>query len=417
MSGRYRVPEHPRGFICGEEEERAVLDAIRHGGSLSYAGPNLPAFEREFADYVGVDHAIAVANCTVGLFVAAQALRLGVGDEVIMTPQTFRATAAGLIIKGVRICFADIDDSLNLDPETIESLITERTKAVFVTHMHGNPADMPRILEIARARGLYVVEDAAHAPGATCDGVCVGGFGDLTVFSFHSLKNMSTGGEGGMITARDRSLADACRALRTMGVHGDLVSRETRGFGRYAKPDFYYNDHSGGAFDAYYRPGYELGMNMRLSDLQAAFGRVQLRRLDAMNATRARIAARYDDVVRDLPVFNRFEPRRGDRCVYHLYPLRLNTDVCGWSRDEVVRYLQEDRGIEMLLRYFPVHLSEYMQHAGYRLGACPVCERIYFEEMINLPISPNLTEEQIDWVCGSLVEVNRRAVSAGHLTR
>ncbi|MEL7087905.1 MAG: aminotransferase class V-fold PLP-dependent enzyme, partial [Planctomycetota bacterium] len=275
----YRVEEHPRGFVCGEEEEQAVLEALRNGKSLSYAGKNLPAFEREFAEYVHARHAITVANCTVGLFVAAQALRLRCGDEVIMTPQTFRATAAGLLLKGVKIRFADIDDSLNLDPDTIEPLINDQTKAVFVTHMHGNPADMHRIVEIAHRHGLKVVDDAAHAPGARCGEDMIGSLGDLTVFSFHCLKNMSTAGEGGMITTQNDELAHACKELRTMGVHGDRIERPNTDLGDYAKPDFYFNDHCGGAYDAFYAPGYELGLNLRLSDIQAAFGRVQLRRL------------------------------------------------------------------------------------------------------------------------------------------
>jgi perosamine synthetase len=398
----FKLPEKPRGAILGQEEINAITELIKEEGSLSYAGKNIPAFEKEFAEYCGVKHAVTMANATVALYVASQLLRLKEGDEVIIGDITFKATVCPMLIKKCRLVYVDTDETLNIDPSKIEAKITSRTKAIYVIDMHGNPVDIDPIMEIAAKHNLKVVVDAAHSPGAEYKGRKVGSLGDITCFSFHSLKNMTCGGEGGMLTTNDDTYAEEARSLCTMGYLGTMKARVPPRFGKYEKPGFPYNDHSDGGFDHYFTELEEIGLNFRLSDLQAAIGRVQLKKLDGFNKKRIAIAKRYSEGIAKVKGFKLWQPTPDTKCVYHLYPVFIDTSVFKVPRNEVAKFLQEECGIEMILRFFPLHLSRYSIPTEHRVGECPVCERIFFEELLNLPISASMTFEEVDYVLESL---------------
>jgi len=401
----YVVPEYGLGSIYGFEEMEAIARALQQG---SYEGGQLlEDFERQFAEYCSVKHAIGTVSGTMALHLVADALRLTADDEVICTTQTFQATMLPFVARRVNVRLADIEaDTLCIDPTKIEPLITPKTRAIYVMHYGGLPCEMDPILELARSKNLKVVEDAAHAAGAQYKGRRIGGLSDFTAFSFGSLKNMVTLGRGGMITTNDDQAADALRSLRGRGLWARRAKRAEAVIGPHRQPEPPYSDHSG---DSYTHDCLEImgaGMNVPMSGPEAACGIVQLRKLDHMNQIRRELAARY---ARGLCAIDgvRVQPVSEDRhSVYHLFPFFINQKQAGVNHDGLIRAL-EARGIKINNRFFPCHLAAYMRMAGHGPGECPVCERVWFEEQVNLPISPLHTPKQIDYVIETVADLVR----------
>ena len=238
---------------------------------------------------------LSVSSCTAALFLATKLLRLNQNDEVICATQSFRATVLPLITYGIPVRFADIDpDSLNISPDSIAENITAKTKAIYIVHYGGQPCDMDAIMNLAHKHNLYVVEDAAHAMGAEYKGVKAGSFGDLACFSFHSLKNMGCGGEGGLLVINRDELFTPAKKMRSMRSFGELQERPTRTIGPYRQSSQPLNDHSNGAWTHTYSHIHNYGDNYRLSGVQAAIGSAQLRKLEANNQRRRTIAERLN---------------------------------------------------------------------------------------------------------------------------
>ena len=394
----FRVQENQLGSIMGEEEIEAVAQVLRGGGGLSWTGENLWLFEQEFAKYCGVKHAVVVSSCTSALRIATQMLRIRKEDEIITTPQTFHPTIVAAAERGAKIRFADIEPyTLNIDPATIEDKITSKTKAIFVCHMNGNPVDMDPILEISKRHGIVVVEDAAHAPGAEYKGRKIGGIGDITCFSFHSLKNMTTG-EGGMITTNNDRYAQEARELRTMGIIGNRRMKTEKTIGPYKEPVDNLSDHSDGAFRYELTNIEEWGSHARMSEVLAAIGRVQLRKLDSLNAKRIKIANEYNNELSNIRGLRLLKTTNGAKCIYHLYPIFLDRKVIAHDPYVVGQYLENEQGIHIIRRFFPIHLLPYMQLQGHHFGECPVAEKIFFEELLNLPICTAMPEDKVEIV-------------------
>jgi perosamine synthetase len=395
----YTVPYAGQGSILGLEEIEAVARTLQQD-TLAY-GPRRDQFEAEFAAYTGVKYAYSTCNCTTALYLSVELLELGPGDEVIVTPQTFWATVRGLQSAGVTLRFGDIDpNTLNLDPATIEAKITPRTKAIYLVHLGGLMADMDPIMEIARRHHLFVVEDCAHAPGAEYKGRKAGSIGDIGCFSFHSLKNMSTLGEGGMITFSREEWAAKIRPLSSIGA---LYPRKTRGeerIGPYLKSAYQYGDHSAGAFTYDADGPVRVGNNYRMSEVAAAAGSVQLRKLDGFNEMRARIAQRLNEGLAEIDGIRVQRTPVGYKHIYHLYMFFYQPVVEGTNleKEKLIRILDEQDGIEIINRYFPIHLLPEIRYQGHYFGECPVAEKVWFEQHINLPIYPTLTLDQIDYM-------------------
>lgn len=405
---RYKVREYGVGSNFGQEEIEEIARVLQTAETLAY-GPIRDQFEKEFADYCGVAHAVSTTSATTALDLAAKLLHLTEGDEVIFTPQTFRASVISVASRGVGIKFADIDPrSLNIDPKTIEKKITERTKAIYVVHYGGNPVDMEPVMEIARSRGIAVVEDAAHAPGAEYHGAKIGSIGDITCFSFHSLKNMSTLGEGGMLTTNNPDYMEQAKALRTMGTVGEEVKRSDTSIGPYSMPSPPLHDHASGSYDRDWKQIDEWGNNYRMSEVQAAVGRIQLRKLDEFNRQRAEVARRYSEGLAGISGILTPVSTPQALNVWHLYPCFLDREVIGGDLEAFIHFLEEERGVQVIQRYFPLHLTDYMRYAGHVFGECPVCERVWFEEQINLPINPRMPFEEVDYVVESMAEAAKR---------
>lgn len=406
MSNPYKVFEHNVGNILGLEEVKAVLETLE-GDSLSW-GPARQQFEKEFAAYVGVKHAISTTSCTAALYAATQALRLGKGDEVICTPQSFKATTMPLLARGVTVKFADINpNTLNIDPNTIEAKITPRTKAIYVMHYGGQPCEMDAILDIAQRHGLRVVEDAAHASGAEYKGRKIGSISDATCFSFQSLKNMTTLGEGGMLTTNSDDIAKAVNSLQ-MGYWGEMEEKDVKGIGRYAMPANIFGDHSQLGWTHRFREIHEVGTHFRMGAPQAAVGLVQLRKLDGMNERRRQIARQLNDRLAQVPGLTVQQTPPDVKHVQHLYAFFYNAKKVGAPRQRFMEILAHECGIQLIQRYWPLHLSTQHQFEGHKFGECPVVERVFFEEQVNLPINPRLTPDQVDYMAKSVEETVAR---------
>lgn len=405
MTRNWKVPYSGISNRLGLEEAEALVRVLQQDTLTS--DRTVAEFEQAFARRIGARYAVATNSCTTALALAAQVLRLQEGDEVIATPQTFWGALFPFLSRRCRLRFADIDaNSLNLDPATIEPLIGARTKAIYLVHHGGQAADMDPILDVARRYRLRVIEDCAHVPGGTYKDRHLGTIGDIGCFSFHSLKNMTTG-EGGMFVTNDETLAGYARALSRLGTVGELRQRPDKRLGPYAEPA-YHKIYPGTHYSRdYVDDQIEFGTNYRMSELQGALGLVQLAKLDRLNDGRRRIAARLNAGLAEVPGIELQQEKPYAHHIYHLYTLFYHPEIVGAPKDDFIRYLEEEGGIQVVIRYFPVHLSPELRAFGHEYGECPVAERVFFEHQIQLPIYNHLTDEQ----CDHMIETITRAVA------
>ncbi|MFF8959591.1 DegT/DnrJ/EryC1/StrS family aminotransferase [Streptomyces sp. NPDC014894] len=395
------VPYLGQGSEFDESDIDAVTSLLRSRRHLS-SGEERGAFEAEFAAAVGAEHAVATTSCTMALHLTVRLLGLRPGDEVIASPLTFQATVAPLLGREVTVRFADIDeDTLGLSPAAVEALLTPRTRAVLLTHYGGLAARPRRIAELAKAHGAALVEDCAHALGSLDEGVPLGTSGTAGCWSFHSLKNISTLGQGGMVTTGSAELARTLRRIREMDPDADFVARDgAPDFGPAPGPDAP-ERHAKNAYShdcVAVRTG---GLNAVMSEPAAAVGRTQLRRLPSFVARRREVADRLNARLGALPGVSVHGDLPGSAHCYHLYTFRV-TGLPPGGRDELVRRLHHRYGIEIVLRYFPLHLLPEWRLRGGRYGQCPVAERVWFSELVNLPLYPSLTERQTSYMADAV---------------
>jgi dTDP-4-amino-4,6-dideoxygalactose transaminase len=342
-----------------EEFDRAIREVIER--SAFAGGPFMEKFEEEFAAFCGSSYAIGVGNGTDALWLALLALGIGEGDEVITVPNTFIATAEAITYCKARPVFVDVNqDTFTMNPAELEKSLTERTKAIIPVHLFGQPADMDPILEFARANGLFVVEDAAQAHGAEYKGRKAGTMGDAGCFSFYPGKNLGAFGEAGAVVTNDPELRNQIQMLRD---HGQ--SRK------------YHHT--------------TMGWNCRMDGIQAAVLSIKLGHLDEANSLRRKHALEYNRVFAGIDeIRTPFEVKYA-RHVYHVYAIRVQ------ERDEIRRHLQE-KGVGCAVHYpVPIHLQEACRNLGYEEGAFPIAEKLA-EEFLSLPMFPELTAEQIEYV-------------------
>jgi dTDP-4-amino-4,6-dideoxygalactose transaminase len=371
----------------GQAELDALAGVIR--SKWLTMGELTTRFESGFAGFVGSRHAIAVSNGTAALHVALMSLGIGPGDEVICPSLTFVATANAIRYCGAKPVFADVEsfEDWNISHRTIEAVITVRTRAIIVVHYAGYPCDMPRIMQLARSRGLAVVEDAAHAPGARLDGVAMGLWGDIGCFSFFSNKNMTTG-EGGMLTTDRADLADKSRLFRSHGMTTLTLDR-----------------HKGHAFDY---DVVELGYNYRISELNAAVGLVQLAALAARNERRRTLVQRYR---RNLMEFDKVQVPFAEvsgQPSFHLFPVLLAPDCDRAAVMEAMKAV----GVQTSIHYRPI--DTFASYMAARLGPCEHLTRTHSigARTLTLPLYPSMTDEQVDVVCTALKDAVRLSTGA-----
>jgi dTDP-4-amino-4,6-dideoxygalactose transaminase len=360
----------------GPEEIRDVTSVLESGWLST--GPRVRQFEQAFAAYVGAPHAVALNSCTAALHLSLVASSIGPGDEVITTPLTFCATANVIVHTGATPVFADVDPTTgNLDPAAAAAAVTSRTRAMILVHYAGRPVDLESFTPIAARHDLVTVEDAAHCIEGVRSGRKIGATADFTAFSFYANKNITTG-EGGMLTTAQ---GDAADLIRTASLHG--MSRD--GWTRYEK---------GGSsrYDVVMA-----GFKYNMSDVHAAIGLHQLATIEARLRRRQEICARYDEAFADLPLLSWAPVPQGDRHARHLYPVLIDAEVCGSSRDQIERRLAEDH-VASSVHFRALHLHRfYRERFGFEPGQFPHAEFLA-DRVLSLPLSASLSDEQVDRV-------------------
>lgn len=357
----------------GEEEKREVLDTL--DGVWLSRGPKVSQFEDDFRKYTEANHAIALSSCTAALHVAIVAAGIKEGDEVITTPITFPATTNAILYERAVPVLVDVDRrTFNIDPSLIEKRITSRTKAIIPVHMAGQPCDMAEILEIARRKNLTVIEDAAHAIGATYAGKKVGSLADAGCFSFYASKNLVTG-DGGMLTVEDDKVAEFSRVI---GLHG----MSTTAWKRYSKEGV---------------PNWELvypGFKYNMTDIQASLGIHQLRKIETITALREKWCQLYDDFLSDIPEVTLPYRAPGRRHACHLYIITLHIDRLSVSRDQFLAMLKAEN-IGCGIHFVSVHMQPYyVSRFGYQRRDYPNAEWLS-DRILSLPLFPQMTEADV----------------------
>lgn len=369
----------PYGHQWIEEEDiKAVAEVLRSDWITQ--GPKIEEFERKVAEYCGAKYAVAFSSGTAALHAACAVAGISQGDEAITTPITFAATANTITYCGGKPVFADIrKDTLNIAPDEIRRKLSPRTKAILPVDFAGHPVDLDEIKAIAEERELIIIEDACHALGAEYKGRKVGNLADMTVFSFHPVKHITTG-EGGMILTDNEEF---CQKLRTFRHHG-IVHKPNKG-------SWYYEIS---------QPGH----NLRITDFQCALGLSQLKKLDFFIQRRKQIAARYDEALTKMDEI--ITPFEEDfvKAVYHIYVIQLRTEMLKVGRKEVFEALRAEN-IGVSVHYMPIHLHPfYKSNFGYKKGDYPKAEG-YYDRAITLPIFAKMSYEDVQDVIGAVKEV------------
>lgn len=380
---KHRFIPYGRQWI-DQDDIDAVVEVLK--GDYLTTGPYIEQFEEAIAEYTGARYAVAFANGTAALHGACFAAGITEGDEVITTPMTFAASANCVLYQGGTPVFADIDEkTYNIDPQEIEKKITAKTKAIIPVDFTGQPVDLDEILEIARRHNLVVIEDAAHALGATYKGRKIGSISDMTMFSFHPVKHI-TSGEGGIITTNHRDFYETLVQFRQHGI--------TRDPDRLQNPDegpWFYEMHF-------------LGYNYRMTDIQAALGTSQMKKLDPFVERRREIVKRYNEAFSDVPGITIPFEKDDRRSSWHLYVIRLNPEhLKNADRKRIFEALRTQQ-IGVNVHYIPVHYHPYYRERGYEKGSYPIAEKLY-EEMMTLPLFPAMEDDDVQHVIDTVKHI------------
>lgn len=366
-----------------DADVQAVVEVLKSDWLTT--GPKIAEFEERFAEWVGARHAVSFSSGTAALHGAAFTAGLGPGDEAITTPMTFCATANCILYQGATPVFADVSaDTLNLDPNEVSKKTSSKTKAIIAVDYAGHPVALDELGQLAKAqvKRALLIEDASHALGAEYRGKRAGSIADMTVFSFHPVKHLTTG-EGGMVAANDARLAETLRRFRNHGISSEARQRQESG--------------------QWFYEMVLLGFNYRLTDIACALGLSQLEKLAANLARRREIAAQYAEAFRELPAIVLPAVREGVNPAWHLYPVRLNLEMLAVGRGEIFRALRAEN-IGVNVHYIPVHQHPYYRERFKSKEGYPVAEDAY-ERLISLPMFHSMTAQDVEDVIHALGKV------------
>ncbi|CAB1061334.1 Aminotransferase, DegT/DnrJ/EryC1/StrS family [Olavius sp. associated proteobacterium Delta 1] len=363
-----------------EDDIQAVIEVLRSDWLTT--GPKVTEFEKLVAEYVEAKHAVAVSSGTAALHCAMYAAGVSPGDEVIAPPITFAATTNAVIYQGGTPVFVDVDpNTLLLDPVKVEEKISCKTKAIIAVDYTGHPCNYDALKRIADRHGIFLIADACHSLGAKFKGKKAGTLADMTVFSFHPVKHITTG-EGGMIVTSNLALAKRIQQFRNHGIDSDYRQREREG--------------------SWYYHMVDLGYNYRISDIQCALGITQLKKLPAFLKRRREIAGYYDKCLLGMKSIRPLSVSNDVTHAYHLYVVRIDFKSLGKQRTTLFQQLRE-KEIGVNVHYIPVHLHPYYRRKlGTGRGLCPIAETAY-EEIISLPIFPALDENKMNQCIDALI--------------
>ncbi|MCY6370407.1 UDP-4-amino-4,6-dideoxy-N-acetyl-beta-L-altrosamine transaminase [Clostridium ganghwense] len=365
-----------------DDDIKAVVDVLK--GDYLTTGPKVKEFEDTVANYVGAKYAVAVSNGTAALHTACLAAGIGEGDEVIVPPITFAASSNCILYCGGKPVFVDINpDTYNIDVEKIEGAITVRTKAIIPVDFAGQSVDMDLICKIADKYNLTIIEDAAHALGSEYKGEKIGSIADMTEFSFHPVKPITTG-EGGVIVTNNEELYKKMLLFRSHG-----ITRDSKLLTHNEGPWYYEQLH--------------LGYNYRITDIQCSLGLSQINKIDEFVKNRREIVNRYNEAFKDIEEI--ITPREDEfsNSGWHIYVIKLNLDKLTCTRKEIFEALQVEN-IGVNVHYLPVYLHPYYEKLGYKRGLCPEAEKLY-ERMLTLPLFPKMTDKDVEDVIRAVKKV------------
>ncbi|MGJ9458022.1 UDP-4-amino-4,6-dideoxy-N-acetyl-beta-L-altrosamine transaminase [Oceanobacillus sp. CF4.6] len=365
-----------------DEDVKAVIDVLK--SDFITTGPTIFNFEKEIAEFVGAKYAVAFSSGTAALHAACFAAGIKENDEVITTSMTFAASSNCILYVGGSPVFADIDpNTYNISPQSIKSNINEKTKAIITVDFTGQPAEYDEILSLAKDHGIIVIDDAAHALGAAYKEKYVGSIGDMTMFSFHPVKHITTG-EGGMITTNNEDYYEKLLLFRSHGITRDSLKLK---------------DHQG----PWYYEMQELGFNYRMTDIQAALGLSQVKKLNTFLNKRREFAKKYTESFADVDAILTPYQQSDSNSSWHLYIIRLKLEKLNADRTEIFKALQKEN-IGVNVHYIPVHLHPFYQQLGYEKGSCPNAEKLY-QEIITLPLFPRMSEQDLNDVIAGVKKV------------
>lgn len=373
--------QYGRQYI-DEEDISKVVEVLK--GDYLTTGPYVKNFEEALAKKVGAQYAVAVTSGTAALHCAVIAAGIEKGDEVLVTPMTFAASANCILYVGATPVFVDVEENTgNIDVNKIEEKITDKTKAIIAVSYRGNPVKIDRIMDIAKKHNLIVIEDAAHAIGAKYKDIYVGNNADMTIFSFHPVKHITTG-EGGAITTNDKELYRKLIEVRSHGITRNVDIMENKD-------------------DPWYYEQIDLGYNYRMPDINAALGASQIKKLDSFIEKRKELATLYSSMLKGNQYVTLLEDTEGGFNSEHIYVIKLNLEKLNCTRREVFSALiKENIGVNV--HYIPVYFHPYYRKLGYKRGICPVCEEFY-ERIITLPLHVSMNRDDVISVIKALDKV------------
>jgi perosamine synthetase len=372
----------PYGRQSLDESDISAVVEVLNSDWLT-TGPKIGEFEERFAAWVGARHAVSFSSGTAALHGAAFACGLEPGDEAVTTPMTFCATANCVLYQGATPIFSDVSpDTLNLDPQKVSEKLSSHTKAVIAVDYAGHPGELGELTELAKQHKALLIEDASHALGAEYHGKRVGGIADMTVFSFHPVKHLTTG-EGGMVTTNDARLAETLRRFRNHGISSEARARQEAG--------------------QWFYEMVLLGFNYRLTDIACALGLSQLEKLPSNLERRREIAQQYTAAFRDLAAVLTPAVRANVNPAWHLYPIRLNLEMLTAGRAEIFRALRAEN-IGVNVHYVPVHQHPYYRNRFPAQESYPVAENAY-ERLISLPMFHSMTAQDVEDVIHAVHKV------------
>jgi dTDP-4-amino-4,6-dideoxygalactose transaminase len=379
------------GTQYGREEEEAVIKVLRNNAPTS--GNECIAFENSYAEYSGVKHARVVNNGTAALFLSMIGIGLRPGDKVLTTPVTWIATAAAPATLGAEVDFVDIDPlTHNLDPNQLEDKLTPETKVVIPVHLYGQVCEMDEIMALSEKHHFAVVEDASHAIGAEYKGKKAGTFGTTGCFSFHEQKNISTLGEGGIILTNDSAVFERISLYRShcTRVHGVSTKYCTLDAEKFPEgKKFWWQD-----FD-------DCGYNFRMTDIQAAVGIEQLKKVDQLNQRRIDNADYITHALEGVPGLTLPTVKPYNKHVFHLYPVMIDSKEFGMNKEDFIYDLLNKYGIKVGFHYIPLHYSTAFKSRGFKKGQFPNAEKLG-DQLVTLPINPRQTEEALEYLVNSI---------------
>lgn len=382
------------GATYGFEEAVALMDCLKN--LAPSCGKEVKQFEDEFAKYCGVRYALAVTSATTGLKLAGIAAGIKPGDEVITTPISWISTATAFSELGANIVFGDVDPrTLNLDPNKLEAKITSKTKAIVPVHLYGQCCEMDKIMAVANKYNIVVIDDCAHNPGGEYNGKKSGSLSQMGVFSFHQQKNMSTLGEGGMVTTDNREFYEKVLSYRSLccRIYGPSDKYLSMDEEKYPMGKQYWKL----SFD-------DIGYNYRMTDAQAAVGIEQLKKLDGHNAKRIILANRLTEKLQGIKglTLPYIDPK--GKHVFHIYMIQLEKDF-PLNKEDFMWELYTNKGIKAWSHYMPIHLTHPYRAQGHHEGECPVAEAA-FKKYVTLPIHPRLTNKAIDYMADCIRQLS-----------